>query len=244
MADVTAILDKKLIDAVVAIILRHLNPTRIWLFGSRANGEASTVSDYDFAFDDANASSESMAIIRAEVDLIPTLIKIDVANIAHAELRFVQRVKETGRVLFSASKQLRAEDGLLYFSRALRRLRLVQQEAIALRQEGFGDVVLDINVQRFEFTFEMSWKALKRYLDFVGIDSKNPRAIFKDAFAQGLIQDEPLWLDMIEMRNLSSHVYDEREVSALLGKVDAYIGAFTQLETSLQAVLASESRAK
>jgi nucleotidyltransferase substrate binding protein (TIGR01987 family) len=236
-----ATLDKKLIDAVVAIILRHANPTRIWLFGSRSDGEAQANSDYDFAFSDANADWEVLSQIRAEADELPTLLKIDVANIAHAESRFANRVLDTGRVLFSANKQLRAEDGLLYFSRALARLRLIQTESVQLRAEGFGDVVLDLNVQRFEFTFEMSWKALKRYLDFVGIDCKNPRAIFKEGFAQGLLQDEALWLDMIEMRNLSSHVYDEREVSVLLNKVDRYIAGFLQLETSLQQALAKEA---
>ncbi|WP_297571781.1 HI0074 family nucleotidyltransferase substrate-binding subunit [uncultured Deefgea sp.] len=235
-----ASLDKKLIDAVVGIILRHAKPSRIWLFGSRVDGEAKATSDYDFAFADADADWDVLTQIRSAVDELPTLLKIDVANIAHTELRFANRVKETGRVLFSANKQLRAEDGLLYFSRALARLKLIQTESVQLRAEGFGDVVLDLNVQRFEFTFEMAWKALKRYLDFVGIDSKNPRAIFKDAFAQGLLQDDALWLDMIEMRNLSSHVYDEREVSVLLDKVDQYVAGFMQLENSLQMALDSE----
>lgn len=40
-----------IVDAVRAIILKHLQPTRIYLFGSRVTGDAKPESDYDFAFD-------------------------------------------------------------------------------------------------------------------------------------------------------------------------------------------------
>lgn len=94
-------------------------------------------------------------------------------------------------------------------------------------------MVLDLLVKRFEFTFEMSWKAIKRYLDFIGIEAPNPRTAFKEAYAQGLIGEENVWLDMIEQRNLSSHVYDESEISEILDKVETYRKAFEKLKTDL-----------
>ena len=148
-----------------------------------------------------------------------------------ARIRILVRVKVLVRIFF--------DDLADQTDRAVGALHRITENQLGA--EGFGDVVLDLNVQRFEFTFEMAWKALKRYLDFVGIDSKNPRAIFKDAFAQGLLQDDALWLDMIEMRNLSSHVYDEREVSVLLDKIERYIAGFMQLEHSLKMALAKEA---
>lgn len=81
----------------------------------------------------------------------------------------------------------------------------VSERRDSFRTHGFGDVYLDILVKRFEFSYEMSWKVLKRYLSFVGIEVQNPGSCFKEAYQQGLLQDEEIWLRMIEQRNLSAH---------------------------------------
>jgi predicted nucleotidyltransferase len=47
----------KIVSAVREIILKHAQPSRIYLFGSRATGEARPESDYDFAMDAANTDS-------------------------------------------------------------------------------------------------------------------------------------------------------------------------------------------
>jgi len=80
----------------------------------------------------------------------------------------------------------------------------------------------------------MSWKALKRYLDFLGIDAKNPRQVFKEAYAQQLLSGEEIWLDMIEQRNLSSHLYDESEISRIMEKREDYRQAFLSLKMTLK----------
>lgn len=83
----------------------------------------------------------------------------------------------------------------------------------------------------------MSWKALKRVLDYLGIDARAPRPVFKEAYAQGLLSDEQVWLDMIEMRNLSSHVYDEHEISRILTELERYLAAFDALLARLRKTL-------
>jgi nucleotidyltransferase substrate binding protein (TIGR01987 family) len=83
----------------------------------------------------------------------------------------------------------------------------------------------------------MSWKALKRYLDFVGMDVKNPRATFKEAYLQEIIDEENIWLDMIEQRNLSSHIYYEYEISDIVNKVEFYKNAFIKLRNRLKKLL-------
>jgi len=220
-----------IVQEVVKIILKHAKPTRIYLYGSQQSGEAGAGSDIDIAYDDA--SLHNRGLIDEELEKIQTLVKIDVKNIAFAEERFRDRVKATGRVLFSADKRLRAEDGLHNFSKAFDRFAEVVDRRSKFEAEGFGDIVPDLVMKRFEFTFEMSWKAIKRYLSFVGIDCQNPRSCFKEAFAQGLIADEAVWLDMIEKRNLSSHIYDENEIRAIMMVMDAYRKAFQQLKEKL-----------
>ena len=71
------------------------------------------------------------------------------------------------------------------------------------------DLVRDATIQRFEFTFEMAWKAMKLYLEFKGVDVRNPKDTLREALAQGLIGDGNAWTELQEQRNLTSHTYDE-----------------------------------
>jgi nucleotidyltransferase substrate binding protein (TIGR01987 family) len=86
----------------------------------------------------------------------------------------------------------------------------------------------------------MAWKALKRYLDYLGIEAKAPRNVFKEAFSQGIIIDENVWLDMIEQRNLTSHIYDEFQIQDILNKKEYYKKAFIELKTKLESELSSK----
>jgi len=222
----------EIIQKVVDIILKHAKPTRIYLYGSRANGEAESASDIDIAYDDDNFTDYSM--IEEEVAGLKTLIKIDVKNIAHAEARFKNRVISSGRVVYSSDKKLRAEDGLWNLSKALKRFADVVDRKDDFFAEGFSDIYPDLMIKRFEFTYEMSWKALKRYLAYVGIKATNPRICFQEAYAQGVITDERIWLDMMDARNVSSHTYDENEISDILAKMPEFNSAFAELKKSLE----------
>lgn len=225
-----------IINEIKTIILKYAKPTRIYLYGSQANGEANKSSDIDIAYDDENFKDHYL--IDNDLKNISTLVKLDVKNIAKTEERFKNRVKSTGRVLYSSTKQLRAQDGLHNFSNALDRFASVVDRYEEFKNEGFEDVYLDLIVKRFEFTYEMSWKALKRYLEFLGFEPKSPRMTFKEAYAQQLIEDEDVWLEMIEQRNLTSHIYDESEIEEILNKRELYKETFTQLKAKLEAGLA------
>ena len=225
----------KLVYEVKNIILENANPERIYLYGSQVNGEAEPGSDIDIAYDDKDFKQHHL--IQDAVEKLQTLTKIDVKNIAETGERLQNRVKSTGRVIYSATKKLRAEDGLYNFSNALARFVSVIEREESFKLEGFEDVFLDTLVKRFEFTYEMSWKALKRYLDFLGVNAKSPRAVFKEAYALQIIKDESIWLDMIEQRNLSSHVYDESEIAGILHKKEEYKKAFLNLKEAISAGL-------
>jgi nucleotidyltransferase substrate binding protein (TIGR01987 family) len=122
----------------------------------------------------------------------------------------------------------------IYFINALKRL----SESIGLKEDliekGLNDIYLDLTIKRFEFTFEMSWKTIKRFLDFMGLDCKFPRSCFKEAYSQNLISNEEIWLDMIESRNLSSHVYDEMEIMEIVNKIEKYIESFQELKNNIE----------
>ena len=220
------------ISLVKEIILKYANPTRIYLYGSQASGDAVEGSDIDIAYDDSKFKNNYE--IEEEVGRISTLLKIDVKNIAEAEERFKNRVIATGKVLYSSTKKLRAEDGLYNFSNALDRFANIVDRYDEFKRDGLEDVYLDLVVKRFEFTYEMSWKATKRYLEFLGFDPKSPRATFKEGYAQKLLDDDGVWLDMIEQRNISSHIYDESEIREILEKKDIFKDAFLALRSKLK----------
>ncbi len=222
---------KEILNQVKEIILKYANPERIYIFGSFAHGEFSQSSDIDIAYDDS--SFHENPLIQAEADKIDTLVKIDIKNIAHTDKRFRSRVISTGKVIYSHSKMLRFEDSLFNFNQALSRFSIALDDKAELEEKGFGEYFADISIKRFEFTFEMAWKTIKRYLDHVGLDCRSPRYCLKEAFAQGLIDDENIWLEMLEARNISSHIYDENEISEITSRFKEYLNSFNVLKKKL-----------
>jgi nucleotidyltransferase substrate binding protein (TIGR01987 family) len=93
------------------------------------------------------------------------------------------------------------------------------REAVA---EPESAIVRDAVIQRFEFSFELVWKALKLYLERQGTECGSPRATLKAAFAEGIIATDAeadAWLQMLEDRNLTSHAYDEGLAILIYGRV-------------------------
>ena len=65
-------------------------------------------------------------------------------------------------------------------------------------------------IQSFEFSFELSWVALKYFIQYKEVSQyKYARDIIKQAFNKDIIKDGSIWLDMLEDRNNLSHVYNE-----------------------------------
>lgn len=86
--------------------------------------------------------------------------------------------------------------------KAIERLRDI------LKQER-NEYVRDGVVQRFEFTFELCWKALKRVLALEGVDVGSPKQTFREAYQAGLIEDVTVWFKFLNLRNLTVHTYNE-----------------------------------
>lgn len=65
-------------------------------------------------------------------------------------------------------------------------------------------------IQRFEFTIELSWKALKTLLNEEGIESATtPKSTIKEGGKIGLIKNIEIWIEMLDDRNLTSHIYNQ-----------------------------------
>ncbi len=64
-------------------------------------------------------------------------------------------------------------------------------------------------IQRFEFSVELSWKTLKNYLENEGvINITTPKQSIREAFAKEILKVPEIWIEMLNDRNLTSHIYD------------------------------------
>lgn len=82
-----------------------------------------------------------------------------------------------------------------------------------------GSIIVDGTIKRFEFTFELAWKLAKAILDYNNIDARGPRLIIKETFRFGLIKAGQSWIEMLEDRNKTSHIYDEKQALAIYNRI-------------------------
>lgn len=78
----------------------------------------------------------------------------------------------------------------------------------ALSQD-FNEFTRDAAIQRFEYTFELAWKAMKRALKEEGLETGSPKQIFRTAFQAKMIDDVETWFGLLKERNLTVHTYNE-----------------------------------
>lgn len=93
-------------------------------------------------------------------------------------------------------------------------------------------------IKAFEFTYELGWNVLKDYLEWQGTTGLyGSRSVIRTAFRVGLIANGDAWIDMLEDRNLSSHVYDEETADRILSATrDTYLMLFEELERRMQSL--------
>lgn len=71
------------------------------------------------------------------------------------------------------------------------------------------ELVVEGTIQRFEVVVELLWKTLGRALKYEGvrISPDTPRETMKEGFAIGWLHNEPIWQDLLDKRNTTSHEY-------------------------------------
>ena len=104
------------------------------------------------------------------------------------------------------SQEIRWQYRFNNYSRAYSLLR----EALEGGVEPLNQLELEGVIQRFEFTFELSWNLLKDRLEYDGLvlATITPRNVIREAYSAKLIEDCETWMDMLTDRNLMSHTYD------------------------------------
>lgn len=114
---------------------------------------------------------------------------------------------------------------------AFRLLREAAQRTLQEPQNYLYQIAL---IGAFQFTFELSWKAMGAYLAYQGIYEEIPRDIIKHAFRYELIQDGEIWIHMLEEGNLISHAHQESAALTSSKNIrEKYVHAIEQLHDFL-----------
>ena len=112
--------------------------------------------------------------------------------------------------------------------------KAVKQLSKALKEPESEDI-RDASIQRFAFTYELLWKTLKIFLeDIHGVHTVSPRQVFKEAFSLELVEEEDVFLSMIEARNTLVHTYNEDQAIKVYRQLDGFLDAFNQVLENLR----------
>ena len=195
----------------LAALARRYGAKRLVLFGSRARGDNRYNSDIDLAV--YGMPEDNRAEFWMNCEELPTLLKFDIVHIKDGmDPQFLANIQKDGVELMDKlhEKYNRLTD-------AVSRLR----EALDDYKKYPLDSVRDGTIQRFEFCTELAWKTMREYLLDQGYTNINsPKEVIKQAFAFGMIKDNKEWVDLLNDRNLTSHVYDEVTAKEIFERIE------------------------
>lgn len=125
-------------------------------------------------------------------------------------------------------KYKKATDALSTLKAALENMKKVNK--IAELSNEYPDNIYksfrDSMIQRFEYTFDLTWKYLSEYLECEGrkVEIKTPKGTFRESLkAKILSEDEVrLAIQMVDHRNLSTHGYDEMLIESISTQIPEY----------------------
>ena len=195
----------------LAGLARRYGAKRLVLFGSRARGDNRNNSDIDLAV--YGMPEDSRAAFWMECEELPTLLKFDIVHIAvDMNPAFLANIEKDGVELMD-----KLHEKYAYFTDAVARLREALDDYGKMPLDSIRDGV----IQRFEFCTELAWKTMREYLIDQGYTELNsPKAVVKQAFAFGMIQDQAAWIELLNDRNLTSHVYDESTAKLIFNRIE------------------------
>lgn len=223
-------LDKQLEREIISAA-KKFRVKKLILFGSRARGTNHARSDIDLAVSGGDISNFAETLD----EKIDTLLPFDVINLDEGvDADFQAEIDRDGIILYEevspAVKKLDA------FAKSL---AVLSKSNRATTDEIYRMGIIG----QFHLTFELSWKALREILLLHGVSeaaSGSPREIIKAGYQFHFLNDENLWLDMLKLRNLTTHVYNEDIADELVALIfEKYIAALENLRDELNQRLES-----
>lgn len=205
----------------IALLGKKFGASEIKLFGSRARKDNRERSDIDIAV--FGMSKSNQLYFTESVEALPTLLDFDIVFISEkTDLKLLENIKKDGITLMN-----KFEEKYSKLCEAVKRLN----ESINDYKNTPLSSIRDGVIQRFEFCTELAWKTAREYLINQGyVDINSPKSVMKQAYSDGLIKDEAGWLELLNARNITSHIYDEETAKEIFNNVkNKYCKLFEEL---------------
>jgi nucleotidyltransferase substrate binding protein (TIGR01987 family) len=90
------------------------------------------------------------------------------------------------------------------------------------------------SIQAFEFCYELAWKTMKRFCEKAGKSPYTLREIVREAAVAGLISDPTRWFKFIDIRNITVHTYNEKNLELVINNFDNFSNALSELINNLE----------
>ena len=90
-----------------------------------------------------------------------------------------------------------------------------------------NDLLRDGVIQRFEYTMDLSWKMIQRYLKHIAQVEESAIRTKKDLFREAgrlrLISNVEAWFGYYEARNETSHTYDPQIAESVFEQAELFL---------------------
>ena len=101
-----------------------------------------------------------------------------------------------------------------------------------------NEFLRDSVIQKFNFTYLLAWKALKRYLEQEegpeSIDSLQRRDLYRMAAEKGLLEDPVIWFGYHRARNETAHTHKEAKAEEVYAMASDFVNDAAALLRSLE----------
>ena len=94
-------------------------------------------------------------------------------------------------------------------------------------------------IQKFEFTYELCWKFMKRWLEVnlgpVYVEGVSRRQLFRLSAEHRLVGDVDLWMEYHDARNETAHTYDENTAEEVFETAQKFLVDAKKLLQAIEA---------
>ena len=115
----------------------------------------------------------------------------------------------------------------------LKKIDLYPEEADFIEKEDLYLALRESMIQRFEFSVDLFWKYIKRYIVEEmkkTVEFNSSRSVIREACQTKIIseKDSEMIMLMIEARNMTSHIYKEEVADQISSKIPEYYNLMKQ----------------
>ena len=119
------------------------------------------------------------------------------------------------------------------FKKAIARMAEVVELS---RQRPLNQFECDSLIKRFEFSYEMAWKLMMSYEKENGVtELVGSKDVVRRAFSMSLIDNGEVWMEMIDDRNKTTHLYDEEMATDVIDEIiHTYYPVLLELQKKME----------